>query len=77
MYESADTDSEQWGTRRPPTRRRDMVNRIFGALLSRRAAGFQDYYEGTLKAGEGSPKIDEARKDFHRMMHAQNPLVGV
>ena len=54
-----------------------MVNRIFGALLSRRAAGFQDYYEGTLKVGEGSPKIDEARKDFHRMMHAQNPFAGV
>lgn len=54
-----------------------MVNKIFEALLSRRAAGFQDYYEGTLKVGEGSPKIDEARKDFHRMMHAQNPFASV
>ena len=52
-----------------------MVNKIIGALLSRRVSGFQDYYEGTLKvAAEGSPKIDEARKDFHRMMHAQNPF---
>ena len=51
-----------------------MVNKIFGALLSRRSAGFQGYYEETLKVGDGSPKIDEARKDFHRMMHAQNPF---
>ena len=51
-----------------------MVNKIFGALLSRRTAGFQDYYEETLKVGDGSPKIDEARKDFHRMLRAQNPF---
>lgn len=54
-----------------------MANKIFGALLSRRTTGFQDYYEGTLRAGEGSPKVDEARKDFHRMMHAWNPFISV
>ena len=55
-----------------------MVNKIFGALLGRRTSKFQDYYEGTLKgASEGSPNIDEARKDFRRMMHAQNPFSGV
>ena len=54
-----------------------MVNKIIGALLSRGTSKFQDYYEGTLKEGEGSPKIDEARKDFHRMMHAQNPFTSV
>lgn len=51
-----------------------MVNKIFGALLSRRSAGFQDYYEGMIRGGEGSPKIDEARRDFHRMLRAQNPF---
>ena len=54
-----------------------MVNRIFGALLGQRTSGFQDYYEGTLKVGEGSPKMDEARRDFHRMLHAQNPFIAV
>ena len=54
-----------------------MVNKIFGALLGRRTTGFQDYFEGTVKIGEGRPKIDEARKDFHRMLRAQNPFSQV
>ena len=55
-----------------------MVNKIFGALLGRRTTGLQDYYEGTLKSAcEVCPKIDEARKDFHRMLRAQNPFSQV
>ena len=55
-----------------------MVNKIFGVLLSRRTSGLQNYYEGMLKgASEGTPNIDEARKDFHRMMHAQNPFTSL
>ena len=55
-----------------------MVNKIFGALLGRRTSALQDYYAGTRKSAcEVCPKIDEARKDFHRMIHAQNPFTSV
>ena len=55
-----------------------MLNKILGALLNKGTSRFQDYYQEALTgAGEGSPKIDEARKDFHRMMHAQNPFTSV
>ena len=55
-----------------------MVNRIFGALLGQRTSGLHDYYAGTLKSAcQVCPKMDEARKDFRRMMHAQNPFTSV
>ena len=54
-----------------------MVSKIFGALLTRGTSKFQDYFQGTLTGVEGSPTIDEARKDFHRMMKAQNPFSRV
>ncbi len=54
-----------------------MMNKILETLLGRRSSKFQDYYQGTITGVEGSPKIDEARKDFHRMMRAQNPFSNV
>ena len=55
-----------------------MLNKIFGGLLSTGASRFQDYYSGVLgKQTDGVPTMDEARKDFHRMMSAQNPFTSV
>ena len=55
-----------------------MMNKIFAALLSRRESGLQDYYEGMLRGrSAGTPNIDEARKDFRRMMHAQSPFTSL
>ena len=54
-----------------------MMNKILETLLGRRSSKFQDYYQGTITCVEGSPKIDEARKDFHCMMRAQNPFSNV
>ena len=54
-----------------------MLNRIFGRFLPG-ASLMQEYYSGVLGQGAvGAPTMDEACKDFHRMMRDRNPFAGV
>ena len=55
-----------------------MLNKIFSGLLSTGPSRLQEYYRGVLRQAEGgAPTMDEARKDFHRMLRAQNPFTSV
>ena len=56
-----------------------MLHKLIDAIFTKDASSpLKGYFQGVLEHSTGTaPTMDEARKDFHQLMHSQNPFASM